>query len=193
MTAENYGEMPTPPKGRGTGNRPDPLAGLAIIVDTREQTPLVFPDGVKVERGTLHTGDYSIKGFEDRFTVERKSAQDLVGTLTRGRERFTRELERMGAFEFRRIIVERPYADIAAGRFGFISMANPKAIIGTIHAFEVRYKVSFVFAANRGEAARRVLGWCRAFAREQAKIDEERKKRQAAILATPPPSPYEVD
>ena len=43
---------------------------LTIIEDTREQTPLTeWPDTVTVENGTLHTGDYSIKGWESCFTV----------------------------------------------------------------------------------------------------------------------------
>jgi len=33
-----------------------------IIIDTREQTPLLFAN-LTTERATLATGDYSVKGF----------------------------------------------------------------------------------------------------------------------------------
>ena len=81
---------------------------LTIIEDTREQTPLTeWPEGVAVENGTLHTGDYSVKGWENCFAIERKSLQDLAGTMLGGYEahsekpkkRFNRELERMRHFD----------------------------------------------------------------------------------------------
>jgi len=67
-----------------------------IIVDSREQTPLVFAHLPFIVSG-LPTGDYSVKGLEDDFTVERKTLSDLYGSLTSGRERFMRELQRMRA------------------------------------------------------------------------------------------------
>ena len=81
---------------------------ITIIEDTREQTPLTdWPATVAVENGTLHTGDYSIKGWENCFTVERKSLEDFAGTMMGGYEansekpkkRFNRELERMRHFD----------------------------------------------------------------------------------------------
>ena len=171
---QDCGTMPTPRQDRGSRKRRNPLDGHALIIDTREQTPLVFPGPISTRRGTLRTGDYSLGGYEDRFTVERKSAVDLVGTLTRGRSRFERELERMAGYEFARVIVERPFSYIAAGRFGVVSLANPKAILGSVAAFEVRYGVPFVFAGDRAEAARRVIGWARAYLREKQKAEIDR-------------------
>src|SRR5690606_8361398 len=49
-----------------------------IVVDTREQQPLPF-SRLKSERGTLATGDYSFRGGEEVFAIERKSVADLVG------------------------------------------------------------------------------------------------------------------
>ena len=61
---------------------------ITIIIDTREQNPLHFDDlhiaGVKSlpsERGTLHTGDYAIKGLETVACWERKAMGDLYGTV----------------------------------------------------------------------------------------------------------------
>ena len=48
-----------------------------IVVDTREQEPLVFKS-LKSVRGTLLTGDYSVAGLEELCSVERKSISDPV-------------------------------------------------------------------------------------------------------------------
>lgn len=133
-----------------------------IIVDTREQLPLPLPAGI-VERGTLHTGDYSLAGHEDAFSVERKSLEDLVRSLTHERGRFERELERLADFRFRRVLVEAPYKSILVERFPF-SLASPSSIRGSVAAFEQRYGIPFVFATDRGEAAARLVAWARRFA-----------------------------
>ena len=75
-----------------------------IIVDSREQTPLVFSLFAS-EVGTLQTGDYSLKGLEDSITIERKSIADLIGSLTSGRERFQREIQRMQAYRSRTLLI----------------------------------------------------------------------------------------
>ena len=147
---------------------PPPAPGRAIIIDTREKTPLVFPDEIPTKRDGLPTGDYSISGYRDRFTVERKSLQDLAFTLIYERARFERELERMRAFEFRRVLVVGTYADVAAGRYHYTrSRINPRSIVASVAAFEVRYGVPFIFAANAIEAARRVVDWAHYYVREK--------------------------
>ena len=78
---------------------------FVVSQDSREQAPWAF-QGIVVERrlwiirrrvATLQTGDYSIAGCEDRLVIERKSAADLVGSVTAGNARFRREHERMQA------------------------------------------------------------------------------------------------
>jgi DNA excision repair protein ERCC-4 len=52
-----------------------------IVVDTREQDPLSF-QRLQTVSGTLSTGDYSVAGLENLFSVERKTVLDLVGCCT---------------------------------------------------------------------------------------------------------------
>ncbi len=86
---------------------------FTLVEDTREQTPLTFPDGIAVERDTLHTGDYSIRGYENCFAIERKSITDFAGTMMNGYEantqnpplRFNNELERLKHFDLAAVIV----------------------------------------------------------------------------------------
>lgn len=142
----------------------------AIVIDTREQAPLPFPAGTW-ERGTLATADYSLKGYETLFGIERKSLADLLQSLTRGRGRFERELARLAAFDFRRVLVEAPYSMVDTGRADYwpTSRATPKSVVASIAAFEVRYGVPFVFAASRAEAARRIRTWARYWLAEHGK------------------------
>lgn len=87
---------------------------FTLVEDTREQTPLTeWPSWVAVERGTLATGDYSIRGYEQTFAIERKSLADFAGTMMGGYEsntqkaplRFNNELARLRHFDIAAIIV----------------------------------------------------------------------------------------
>ncbi len=162
---------------------PGANAPFVIVVDTREQTPLAFPTDVPTIRAGLHTGDYSIAGCEDQFTVERKSLADLVHTIIHERARFERELERMQPFAFRRVICTASMDAVRRGKYKH-SRANPNAVVASIATFEVRYNVPFVFAGSSDEAARRIVDWARYFTRERARLDHE---RMLAGHHTPPP------
>ena len=61
-----------------------------IVVDTREQKPIAFK-GLACEKRKIEYGDYSC---DDILSVERKSLNDLISTLSKGFERFQREIER---------------------------------------------------------------------------------------------------
>ena len=65
-----------------------------IYIDTREQKPLSFSVDSLVS--TLKYGDYSCSPNRG-VVVERKSLQDLCGTLSAGYERFQREIDRCHA------------------------------------------------------------------------------------------------
>ena len=95
-----------------------PLPG-PVVIDTREQKPLRLP--VEHVSGTLKSADYGLTPEHDQQVyIERKSLQDLTGTLS-DREtrigdsnlaRFTRELERVteiGAYIV--LLVEVPLED----------------------------------------------------------------------------------
>lgn len=147
----------------------DRLSALTIIEDTREQTPLDFSPFpfVTVERATLHSGDYSVKGWESQFAIERKSLADLIGTITQGHERFERELERLCSFRYAAIVVEASEIDLRTGKYR--SMLLPRAAVGMITAFEVRYRIPFHFCGNRMMAAQRIYELAYYFQREMLK------------------------
>lgn len=134
-----------------------------IITDTREQTPLIFAT-LSSKRGTLTSGDYSVQGLEHDIAIERKSIPDLCGSLTRGRERFERELHRLRGFEFARVLIVGSPHEVQT------QASNSKAVFSSISAFEARYKVPFIWEPNPELAARLVERWAWFFWRERTAI-----------------------
>ena len=95
-----------------------------IIQDTAEQLPFPFQQIVmggqqviiKRVRQHLRTGDYSIIGLEDRLCIERKSPDDLVGSVCGGHVRLEAEHCRMQemirAGGFACLVCEGSYSEI---------------------------------------------------------------------------------
>ena len=75
-----------------------------IIIDTREQKPYKF--SIPTIKKALPSGDYSIVGYEDDITVERKSLPDLVRFCGRDRSRFMNQCNRLVEIKHRLLIVE---------------------------------------------------------------------------------------
>jgi DNA excision repair protein ERCC-4 len=96
-----------------------------ILIDTREQLPLVFCH-LATRGATLQSGDYSILGAEELFGVERKTIGDLIGCVTNGRERFERELHRLRGYRFKRLLIVGTEDEIKAGEYhSQINTHNP--------------------------------------------------------------------
>lgn len=128
------------------------LAEMVIIVDTRETRPYTFA-GFNVRFAKLDAGDYSIAGFEDAITIERKELGDFLSSISSaggGRERFQRELERMRNHEFRCVVIEADYSHISDGQHPFSKM-TPEAAMGTMVAIWLDYDVPVFCCANRAQ------------------------------------------
>jgi ERCC4-type nuclease len=149
-----------------------------IIVDTREKAPFAFDhEHVDVVSGTLSTGDCSLFGHEDEVAIERKSLDDLVGTLTHGRERFERELERMRSYVLRAVIIEGSWQDLADHHY--VSLAHPSSIFGSVCCSHVDYLVPFLFCETRAIAGRVTERLIRRYA-ENLERNAEAAKEPAA-------------
>jgi len=142
------------------------IATLTIIVDTREQTPWSFSGygDVRVITAGLKSGDYSLAGHEHRIALERKSLPDLVGSLSTGRARFEREMERLAAMEFAAVLVEASAQDIV--QHNYRSAMNPASVMQSIFAWTVRHRVPFLFCGSRAHAEYTAHGLLSKFLRE---------------------------
>ena len=87
-----------------------------VIKDTREQDGWFFGEYDKcegMEIGTLHTGDYTLKGYEDVVCIERKaSVSEISMNLGRKKQAFFNEMDRMKDFHFRYLLLEFSASDV---------------------------------------------------------------------------------
>jgi ERCC4-type nuclease len=156
---------------------------LIILCDTREQMPFFFRNlpirgykQIKTEVATLKTGDYSIKGLEDIFIIERKSVGDLCGTLTGGHERFMREMERMEKFKMKYIIIEGSAIDIIkhCQQYGMLNAVN--TIFQTLIAYSYHYKIRIKLCKNRKDATEYAARKIIEFWREQNELKSNKSE-----------------
>jgi ERCC4-type nuclease len=121
---------------------------MKILIDTREQLPSDFTRyGAITERATLPVGDYSLPGFEDKVSIERKAIDDLISCLMGGRDRFERELAKGRYYDLFAVVIEGSMEDISHGRYR--SNMKPQSALQSVFAFQVRYRVPFIWAGNR--------------------------------------------
>lgn len=144
-------------------NQSEKTAPMPVfLIDTREQLPWEFagmPDwtgtpipGDRVKRTCLSVGDYSLAGFEDRIALERKSFDDLFGTLTFGRKRFVAEIERAKDLDLFAIIVESDWEAIERGHHR-INRFNGAAAARTLLSWQCRYPwIRWFLAGTRTRA-----------------------------------------
>ncbi len=126
---------------------------MSIKQDTREQYPLSFDCKVDVQK--LSCGDYcpSNDFFCDLF-IERKSLNDLVGTLTQGLNRFKAEIQRAKTLGFYLVVmVECRYSDLADYK---PSNSFSKQITGPVILNRIRTlsgdNIQFLFSGNRSRS-----------------------------------------
>lgn len=126
------------------------MTTIDVIVDTREQLPYTFRDfeDIKTVSQKLDTGDYSLNDCEDFITVERKTCEDFLNSITNDRERFEKEFERMKEIKYSFCIIEcsliQAYKHIEdKGTF------SPEAILGTVASWSMKYNTQFLFTNNR--------------------------------------------
>lgn len=135
-----------------------------LVQDTREQRPLIFTR-LPVVIGTLYSGDISIQGLEDLFSIERKgSIEELVSCTTGQRERFVHELHRLRGFRFKRLVVIGSRAEIELQRYR--NRVAPAVVLSTLTAWEIRFDLPTVFFSSPEEAALQIERWAFYFARQ---------------------------
>jgi ERCC4-type nuclease len=111
-----------------------------FLIDTREKLPYRFT-GVELKKAALKTGDYSLEGFENEITVERKSFSDIESCWHSSR--FKAELLRLQQIKFPYLVIE---TDLA----GFELRAN-KALKHFLLGLSLHYGIYVLFVGSRFE------------------------------------------
>jgi ERCC4-type nuclease len=138
---------------------------VAVVIDSREQAgysfrglfadsadgvprsynlPLVVPTVTRA----LPVGDYSLDGYEHLVAIERKSLSDLYSTLSQGRDRFERELERSRTLDFFALVIESSYERLLASPPRFSDL-SPRSVLRTLTAYMQRHNLHVVPAGDR--------------------------------------------
>lgn len=85
---------------------------MIIIQDSAEQKPFDFTFFDNVEKvivKKIPTGDYTLEGFEDIFTIERKASVDeIANNFGRKHGLWWKEMRRMSSLKHRFIVCEFP-------------------------------------------------------------------------------------
>lgn len=145
------------PGARIPGRRISELGGkLVIVVDTRERYGYRFArQQAQVERAALAAGDYAVRAADGSVvaSVERKSMNDLAGSLSNGS--FVFELAKMTSLFRAAVVVEEGYAKLL--RHAHV----PKGFLPDLLArVQVRYpEVPIVFCENRAMAEEWTFRW----------------------------------
>jgi len=126
------------------------LDELKILIDTREQKPLMFPKHMPMK---LDFGDYAIGAPHYDYTyVDRKSESDFKSTMSTGFERFKREIERAKKFSsFIFVVVESSIDKIIENNHFTPHEANLSYIWHNtrVLSHEYRDNCQFVFSGSR--------------------------------------------
>lgn len=103
----------------------------------------------------LNVGDYTAItdcGFQFPMVFERKSIADLFGTLSKGYERFKKEIERSKEQNIQLIIiVEGSLSRVLTGTS--FSQRTPESLVYQIFTIRARHNIETVFCKDAQDAA----------------------------------------
>lgn len=126
--------------------------GFILIIDSREQEPYFIKDGkpilgIPMIRVKLGAGDYSVKGFENSISIERKSLTDFYNCVGNSRTRFEKELERLQSYEWRGLVIESTESGLYFPQL--YSAIHPESVRGSLVSFDVKWGLHIFYAENR--------------------------------------------
>ena len=107
----------------------------------------------------LATGDYTILGLEDVFTIERKgTVREFAQNVTE--KRFDAELQRLDLITYPFVVLEFTMDDllkypvgsgIPAYKWKYLVIKGPQ-ILKLMLEFEIKYRTKFILAGEHGQA-----------------------------------------
>ena len=146
---------------------------VVAVIDTAEGIPLDLSPMQTIVRH-LYTGDYSLAGWEEEISIERKSLVDLVACVTGDdRKRFDKEILRLRGYPVKALIVEASWGQIRRG--GWRSKVTPAAVGGSLRGWEAKgiplimagthevasryaYRMLFKVAERKWRGVRKMIG-----------------------------------
>lgn len=147
------------------------LPTCIVLRDSREQQGWFFDAEEKrpgkcqitgTEVVGLKSGDYTLKGYEDFFIVERKACfTELYGNLINreGRERFYDEMERIKDVPYKYLIIESNLSnDIMSLGVPQLHHGPPcSRVVSDIYALQLQYGIVPIWSGDGGKKIFRLL------------------------------------
>jgi ERCC4-type nuclease len=113
---------------------------FVLVIDTREQNPLCGNvKGLTVYRDTLKDGDYSIRGFENRFAVERKKVSDFYSYIGKQHKQTVEKLKRFKQIDFSGLVIEASLDDLLSPQM--YTQVSPETARQFLVSVNVRYGI----------------------------------------------------
>jgi ERCC4-type nuclease len=155
---------------RGTVLSADERTAPCVIIDSREPPHTRYRfDGLPSRVAALHTGDYSLAGYEDRVVVERKEHSDAYSCCGANRARFVRCLERLAALDRAAIVIEASLADFSIPPPR--TRIDARQAVGSYISWSCTYRIPVFFCGTREYAERVTLRFLLAFVKHQREIE----------------------
>ena len=130
--------------------------GFILVIDTREQKPLCTRiKGLNSLVETVRDGDYTIKGFEDKFAIERKQTSDFYGYIGKERVKTVKKLKRLAQFDFAALVIEASMDDLLSPNL--YSSISPEVARGFLTSVNVRYGIHVYLDRSRKQIERWML------------------------------------
>ena len=152
--------------------------GLIIIIDTREQRPLFSPRprGLVTIRKKVEFGDYTIKGFETEFAIERKQMSDFYSYIGKERKKTVKKMSDFNLIVcnggFAGLVIEASEEDVL---FGYVmSKVPPEVARQALVSFRIRSGVHVYFNRSRECIERWVLDNAIKFYKVRREVKNER-------------------
>lgn len=130
---------------------------MKLIVDTREQKPLW--KGKECKRMTMNSGDYTTEKLFDKFHIERKSLEDLYGSILKGHIRLRAEHLRAKSNDVQlSLYIEGTKKDFGAKKFkdAHRRKCSGQTLIKIIDSIEARWGLEVVWCGSRLKAKKMI-------------------------------------
>lgn len=158
-----------------------------VVVDTREQQE--FPlEGIETVRRKLDAGDYSLEGFEHRVAVERKSHSDMWCSMSNGRGRFERCVQRLAKLDRAAIVIECSLTELCQ-RPHQIQRTNVASVVGGLISYSAQFAIPVFWCDNRIYAERVTIRFLLSWLKHRSSLSVEASSAisaEASARSEPP-------
>jgi len=129
---------------------------FVLIIDTREGLPLFKDADLPVIHKALKHGDYSIRGFENTITIERKKLSDFYSYISSEMsEKTVPKMKAMVDYSYVGLVIEASESDVLSPQL--YTNVSPELARSFLASWEVRYGFHVYYSRSRKDIERWIL------------------------------------